>query len=83
MAVGIRADTHYVDVRSAVQEGPQEAGCVGKWSPRIGVTADAEHLSDADGVDPLDDLFDVVLTFDHAGREVGNDCEPLVGVAGT
>ena len=34
-------------------------------------------------MDPFDDPFDVALAFDHAGREVGNDRKPLVGVTGT
>jgi len=76
------ADTHYVNVGAAVQEGTQEASGVGERALRVGVTTDAEHRPDTKDVYPLDDSVYVSLVLHHAGRDVGDHRETLFGVVG-
>ena len=82
VAVGVGADTHYVNVGAAVQEGTQEASGVGERAQGVGVATDAEHRPDTKGVHSLDDSIYVSLVLHHAGRDVGDHRETLFGVVG-
>ena len=79
MAVRVACTADAIEHCARSDEAAHECQRIGVGACRLrGVAADGEHVPDAVLSEPGDDLVEVVLGLDHAGRKVGDDHMALI-----